>query len=71
MAVNERFIRSVRTAIPFGSADGKGYLTTGCWRVYGDITGAKRIFARIRESRQRCLGLFDSGMSFRSAVAAF
>ena len=55
----------------FMENDGKGYLTTGCWRVYGDITGAKKVFARIKESRQRCLGLFDSGMSFRSAVTAF
>ena len=55
----------------FMENDGKGYLTSGCWRVYGDITGAKRIFARIKESRRRCLGLFDSGMSLRSAVAAF
>lgn len=55
----------------FMENDGRGYLTSGCWRVYGDISGAKRIFTRIKESRRRCLGLFDSGMSLRSAVAAF
>ena len=48
---------------------GKRYLLSGCWKVYGDAAGAKRLFARIKESRKRCLGLFDSGMSFRSVVS--
>ena len=55
----------------FMEKHGSGYLASGCWRVYGDVAMAMRIFARIRESRYRCLRLFDSGLSLYSAVAAF
>ena len=49
---------------------GRGYLASGCWKVYGDVDYAKGLFTRIRESKSRCLRLFDSGMSMRSAVCA-
>ena len=50
---------------------GRGYLLSGCWRVYGDTNKAKAIFARIRMSRRNCLRMYDAGLSFRSAVGAF
>ena len=49
---------------------GRGYLASGCWRVYGDVARAKGLFERIRESKSRCLRLFDSGLSIHSAVCA-
>jgi hypothetical protein len=55
----------------FMEKHGRGYLSSGCWRVYGDVAKAMRLFARIKESRHRCLKLFDSGLSLQSAIAAF
>ncbi len=57
--------------IGFMRNKGKRYLTSGCWKVYGDLTGAKKLFARIKESRRNCLSMFDSGLSLRSVVDAF
>ena len=50
---------------------GRGYLMSGCWRVYGDTKKAKALFARIKRSRRNCLKMYDAGLSFRSVVGAF
>ena len=54
----------------FIAAGGAEYRCSGCWKVYGDVEQAQRLFRRYAACRKRYLAMASSGLTLGEMLAA-